>query len=322
MMTAIGQPVEIAGQTLTPSASLGIAIFPTDGQETDELRKRSDAALYAAKGAGGGFRFFTQSMEDGAIRRLSLEHELRMALDRNEIDLHYQPRVDHRTGEIIGAEALFHWSSPTLGRVAAEEVSRIAEDTGFIAILGRWALQHACHEAAYWASARATPCRLSVNVSPLQFEQDDVFTAVVDSLKHAGLPPELLDLEITESLLMRDDPEIAQSLEELRRIGVRIVLDEFGKGYSPLAVLMSQPIDVLKFDRLLVDTVAPDGEGSQLLANVIRMAHDLSLHPIAEGVSHADQARFLASHGCHEMQGFFFSAAVSAEAFRDQLGLG
>ncbi len=318
MLKTIGQPVEIAGQSLTPSASIGIALYPDDGHSTDELRKRADAALYAAKGGGGGFRFFTQSMEDGAIRRLSLENELRGALEREEIEVHYQPRVDYRTNVVVGAEALVRWSSPTLGRVSPAEVFRIAEDTGLIKPLGRWVLRHACREAAGWATE--TPCRLSVNVSPVQFEHDDVFTAVVDALKEAGLPPERLDLEITEALLLRDDAETAQSLEELRRIGVRIVLDDFGKGYSALAVLMSQPIDVLKLDRRLIETVAPDGEGSQLLANVIRMAQDLSLEPIAEGVAHADQAEFLSSHGCHEMQGFYFASAMPASALREKLG--
>lgn len=321
MIEAIKKPIEIAGQSLTPSASVGIAVYPDDGQTTDDLRKRADAALYSAKGSGGGYRFFTQSMEDGAVRRLSLEHELRTALDHNEIELTYQPRVNQPTGEIVGAEALMRWSSPTLGRVKPSEALRIAEETGFISELGRWMLMRACHEAAYWASARSRPCRLAVNISPAQFEQDDVFTAVVDALKFAGLPPELLDLEITESLLLRDDPGIGSSLEELRRMGVRIVLDDFGKGYSALAVLMSQPIDVLKLDRRLIETVAPDGEGSQLLANVIRMAHDLSLHPVAEGVSHADQAEFLAEHGCHEMQGFFFAQALSTSEFRAKLGI-
>ena len=319
MLSAMQQPVDLLGQTLTPSASAGIAVYPGDGQTPDDLRKRADAALYAAKGNGGGFRFFTQSMEDGAIRRLSLENELRAALDREEIELHYQPRVDYRTDRIVGAEALLRWSSPTLGRVSPDEVLRIAEDTGFITSLGRWTLMRACQEGAMWLASCDEPIRLSVNVSPLQFEQDDVFTAVVDALKHAGLPPQLLDLEITESLLLRDDDTTASSLEELRRMGVRIVLDDFGKGYSALAVLMSQPIDVLKLDRRLVDTIAPDGEGSQLLANVIRMAQDLHLHPIAEGVSHADQAEFLAAQGCHEMQGFHFSGAIPAQAFREKL---
>lgn len=322
LLAAVSAKIDIAGQTLTPSASLGIAMFPDDGQSTDDLRKRADAALYAAKGAGGGFKFFMQSMEDGAVRRLSLEHELRGALDRDEIELHYQPRIDYRSGEVIGAEALLHWSSPTLGRVPTAEIIRIAEDSGFISELGDWTLRHACQEAADWASTREEICRLSVNISPLQFEQGDVFSMVVDALKRAGLPPDMLDLEITESLLLRDDPSVGQALEELRRMGVRIVLDDFGKGYSALAVLMSQPIDVLKLDRLLIETVAPDGEGSLLLANVIRMAQDLSLHPIAEGVSHSDQAEFLCSNGCYEMQGFFFSAAMPAQVFREKLELG
>ncbi len=321
MLEAIREPVEILGQSLTPSASVGIAVFPADGQTTDELRRRSDAALYVAKGSGGGCQFFTQSMEDGAVRRLSLEHELRGALDRDEIELHYQPRIDYRSGAVVGAEALLRWSSPTLGRVKTDELIRIAEDTGFISKLGRWMLERACKEAAFWASSRAVPCRLSVNVSPLQFEQDDVFRAVVDALKVSGFPPDLLDLEITEGLLLQENSAIAQALEELRRMGVRIVLDNFGKGYSALAVLMSQPIDVLKLDRRLIETVAPDGNGSPLLANVIRMATDLSLHPIAEGVSHADQADFLTANGCHEMQGFFFSAAVPADTFREKLEL-
>jgi predicted signal transduction protein with EAL and GGDEF domain len=321
MLKAIAEPIELLGQSLTPSASLGIACYPGDGNTTDDLRKRADAALYAAKGAGGGFRFFTQSMEDGAVRRLSLEHELRTALDREEIEIHYQPRIDYRSGTVVGAEALLRWTSPTLGRISSGELVRIAEETGFVTALGRWTLMRACEEATGWPGHDDGPCRLAVNVSALQFEQDDVFTAVVDALKRAGLPPQALDLEITESLLLRDDPQIVQSLEELRRMGVRIVLDDFGKGYSALAVLMSQPIDVLKLDRRLIETVAPDGEGSQLLANVIRMAHDLSLEAIAEGVSHADQAEFLAAHGCYEMQGFHFSAALPPHTLREKLGV-
>jgi len=321
MLAAIREPTEIHGQMLTPSASLGIAMFPADGHSADDLRKRADAALYAAKGSGGGFRFFTQTMEDGAIRRLSLEHELRGALDRDEIELRYQPQIDYRTGRVTGAEAVLHWSSPTLGRVTAEEVIRIAEESGFISGLGRWTLTRACQEAADWGSSREEPCRISINVSPLQFEQDDVFTAVVEALKAGGLRPDLLDLEVTESLLLQDDSSIGQALEELRRMGVRIVLDEFGKGYSALAVLMSQPIDVLKFDKSLIETVAPDGEGSPLLSNVIRMARDLSLIPIAEGVSHADQAKFLVANGCYEMQGFLFAAAMPSKAFREKLGI-
>lgn len=319
MLESMSQPVDLLGQTLTPAASVGIAVFPGDGQSADDLRKRADAALYAAKGAGGGFRFFTQSMEDGAVRRLSLEHELRSALDNEEIALFYQPRFDVRTHTVVGAEALLRWSSPTLGRVKPSELLRIAEDTGFVTSLGRWTLLRACREAALWNLTARPGFRIAVNVSPLQFEQDDVFSAVVDALKRAGLPPECLDLEITESLLLRDDPEIGHSLEELRRMGVRIVLDDFGKGYSALAVLMSQPIDVLKLDRRLIDTVAPDGEGSQLLANVIRMAHDLNLQPIAEGVSHSDQASFLTTQNCHEMQGFLFSAALPPDAFLELL---
>ena len=319
MLQAVAESVDLLGQTLTPSASIGISLFPSDGHTTDVLRKRADAALYAAKGSGGGYRFFAQSMEDGAVRRLSLEHELRSALDRNEIELHYQPRIDYRTGQVVGAEALLRWTSPTLGRITPEEVIRIAEDTGIVTALGRWTLMRACLEAASWPEGVDEPRRLAVNVSPIQFAQDDVFAGVVDALKASGLPPHLLDLEITESLLLQDDQDVSQSLEELRRMGVRIVLDDFGKGYSALAVLMSQPIDVLKLDRRLIETVAPDGEGSHLLANVIRMAHDLSLHAIAEGVSHADQAEFLSRHGCHEMQGFHFSAALPAATFREKL---
>ncbi|MBY0401572.1 EAL domain-containing protein [Myxococcota bacterium] len=320
MLAAIREPVEIHGQTLSPSASLGIAVFPDDGRTTDELRKRADAALYSAKAAGGGYRFFAKSMEDGKVRRLSLEHELRMALDRGEIAVLFQPRVDHRSGRTIGAEALLRWNSPSVGRVHAAELTQIAEETGYITTLGRWALVQACREAALWIGTEPEGLRLSVNLSPVQFQQDDVFTAVVETLKQTGFPPDRLDLEITETLLLRDDSQAFQSLEELRRIGVRIVLDGFGKGYSPLAVLMSQPIDVLKLDRRLVETVAPDGEGSQLLANVIRMAKDLSLHPVADGVSHADQAEFLAQHGCFEMQGYLFSGALSAQEFRARIG--
>jgi len=319
MLKAVSEPVELRGQSLSPSASIGISMYPGDGHTTDVLRKRADAALYAAKASGGGFRFFAQSMEDGAVRRLALEHELRSALDRDEIEIHYQPQIDYRTREVIGGEALLRWTSPTLGRIPPEELIRMAEDTGIVTALGRWTLLRACRDAASWPSGPDEPRRLGVNVSPIQFEQDDVFGAVVHALKQSGLSPEALDLEITESLLLRDDPEIVRSLDELRRMGVRVVLDDFGKGYSALAVLMSQPIDVLKLDRRLIETVAPDGDGSRLLANVIRMAHDLSLQAIAEGVSHADQAEFLAQQGCYAMQGFYFSGALPAKTFLEKL---
>lgn len=319
MLEAIGEPTQVAGQKLSPSASVGISVFPRDGATTDDLRKRADAALYAAKGAGGGYRFFQQSMEDGAMRRLALETDLRAALADETLELHYQPRIDYRDRRVVGAEALLRWTSPTLGRVSPDEVFQIATDAGLVSDLGRWALRRACQEAAYWASSQEEPCRLSINVCPAQFEQDDVFHAVVDALKFAGLPPELLDLEISETLLLQDRSETSQALEELRRMGVRIVLDDFGKGYSALAVLLSHPIDVLKLDRRLIETVGPDGDGSHLVAHVIRMAHDLNLEPVAEGVSHGDQADFLTEMGCHEMQGFFFSAAMPADVFREKL---
>jgi len=319
LLASLKRPVVLAAQMLTPSASIGIAMYPADGERNGDLRRRADAALYAAKGAGGGFRLFTKSMEDGALRRLALEHELRGALERNELEIHYQPRVDYRTLHTTGAEALLRWTSPTLGRVSPTEIFRIAEDIGVIASLGRWVLNQACLDASDWPSSRDEPVRLSVNVSALQFDHDDVFSTVVDALKNSGVSPDLLDLEITEDLLLREDATIARSLEELRRMGVRVVLDDFGKGYSALAVLMDQPIDVLKLDRRLIETVAPDGSGSHLLANVIRMAQDLHLHPIAEGVSHGDQAEFLSAKGCHEMQGFYFSAAIPADRFREKL---
>jgi len=320
MLAAVSEPVEIQGQTISPAASIGIAFFPDHGVTKDDLRKHADAALYAAKASDGGFRFFEQSMEDGAIRRLSLESELRNAIDREEIQIRYQPRIDYRTDKIVGAEAMIHWKSPTLGFVAPEEVIRIATEAGFVKRLGSWTLEIACRDAISWRAHSDQPCRLAVNVSPAQFEHDDLFDTIVRSLKASGMTPDMLDLEVSESLLLRPNPSTGEALEELRRIGVGIVLDEFGKGYSALGVLMSQPLDGLKLDRRLIETVAPDGAGSQLLSNVIRMAVDLSLQPIGMGVSEADQARFLSNHGCHEMQGSFFSPPLPSAKLCEMLG--
>jgi diguanylate cyclase (GGDEF)-like protein len=320
MLIAMSEPVEIRGQILTPSASIGIACFPDDGETTDDLRKRADAALYAAKESGGGFRFFKQSMEDGAIRRLSLEGELRQAIEKDQLELRFQPRVDQRSGGVVGAEATLEWTSPTLGRIAPEELERIAVEAGIMPQLGDWTLRRACRLAAAWPMSRDQRCRLSVNLSPAQFDHHDLFDVIIDALKTSGFAPELLDLEITESLLLRPNPEIAEALEEMRRIGARVVLDEFGKGYSALGVLMNQPLDALKLDRRLIETVTPDGDGSQLLSNVIRMARDLALHPIGDGVSGEDQAKFLASHGCYEMQGPLFARTMPDSEFRRYLG--
>jgi diguanylate cyclase (GGDEF)-like protein len=290
------------------AGSIGIALYPRDGADADALVRNADTAMYQAKAAGGdAFRFYDESMNAAAARRLTLEHGLRRAIVTNELALHYQPRVDLRTGSIVSAEALLRWSSGDLGIVPPSEIIPVAEETGLIHSIGRWALAAACTQARSWEESGAPRLGVSVNVSAHELKSEALLRGVTSALWDSGLAPGRLELEITETALMRDERMAAEVLKELKRIGVRVSLDDFGTGFSSLALLKSTPVDALKIDRAFVRDVRTDSDDAAIVSAILAMAEQLSLGVVAEGVETEKQRDFLRARGCHEMQGYLFA---------------
>jgi EAL domain-containing protein (putative c-di-GMP-specific phosphodiesterase class I) len=273
-------------------------------------------AMYSAKAAGrNNFKFHHLEADRRSIQRLAMETALRRALERDELVLHYQPRVSVETGRVTGAEALIRWQHPELGLVPPGEFIPLAEETGMIVDIGRWAIDTACAQAAAWRTQGLAPLRIAVNVSARQFSGDDLARHVADTLAARGLPAELLELEITESLVAESIERAAQVLGRVRALGVRVALDDFGTGYSSLSQIKRFPIDILKVDRSFVSGLPADAESAAIARAIIAMGKSLRMHLVAEGVETGQQHAFLQAHGCDEMQGFLVSRAVPAADF-------
>ena len=322
VLEALGQPISIDGHEVTPSGSVGIAAFPRDGEDGETLLKRADMAMYEAKAepGGGAHRFYRPSMGKALLRRLELEEGLRRALDRDEFEVRYQPRVDVGDDRIVGMEALLRWNSAELGPVSPGEFIPVAEETGLITPIGAWVLDTAAAQLADWHAAGLRDLRISVNVSPRQFASGDVNRTVMGALQANGLHPSDLELEITESLILGDDDGTAEALRELRTIGVVLALDDFGTGYSSLGLLTRFPLDVLKIDRSIAASVVDDPAAASVVEAVVTMGGRLGLRIVAEGVDEQEQAELLRELGCDEIQGFLISPAVDPEAFSALIG--
>ena len=302
ILGALRTPFEISGQTIVMSASVGIAVFPHDGEDADSLLRSADAAMYQAKSEGRDtYQFFSESMNEGAMRNLRLESGLRSALELEELTLHFQPQFDSRTGAITGAEALARWTSPEFGIVSPDEFIPVAEETGLIGPLGDWVLRTACAQNRAWQETGQAGLRIAVNVSSHQLRRDG-FVEKVE--RDSGIEPELLEIEITESALIEDVPRALDTLTRLKRIGVYLALDDFGTGYSSLSDLVRFPIDAIKIDTSFVADIGPERQGGAIVAAVVAMAHRLHLSVTAEGV---EQAAFLRTEGCDKVQGFLYS---------------
>lgn len=309
------EPITVGGCEIYVAASIGISIYPTDGQDTTALIKNADAALHHAKSDGRNtFQLYTAQMNAAVRQRLTLETELRRALERGEFVLHYQPKINLSSGNIIGAEALLRWQSAERGLVAPGEFIPLLEETGLILPAGEWVLQAACAQARAWQrSGIAT--RVAVNLSAPQFRQPDLAGAILDILEKNGLDPAsgALELELTESLLMRDVGRAITTLERLRGMGVHIAIDDFGTGYSSLSYLKRFPINSLKIDQSFVRDISGDRDGGAIVGAIIALGHSLRLTVIAEGVETAEQLGYLRAAGCDEMQGYLFSRPIPAE---------
>jgi diguanylate cyclase (GGDEF)-like protein/PAS domain S-box-containing protein len=314
ILEALPTPIVVDQHSISTTASIGIAIYPDDGDDVDTLVKHADRAMYHAKERGrNNFQFFHESMNAGAMRRLTLESRLHSALEAGETRMVYQPRIDLASGAVIGVEALMRWNHPELGAVSPKEFIPIAEESGLITELGQWALEQACERCVAWGEAGLAGLDVSVNVSTRQFGPQNLIGRVADALRNSGLDPNRLELEITENVLLRDDEATARVLRDLRAMGVRIALDDFGTGYSSLSYLARFPLDTLKLDRSLVRDLTTSPSARGVATAVISMAHALDLRVVGEGVDEAEQARFLTDHGCDEIQGFLIAGPMEPD---------
>ncbi|OAF08259.1 diguanylate cyclase [Bradyrhizobium centrolobii] len=316
---AIRRPYHCLGHQLSSDASIGIALAPQDGTDLDQLIKNADLAMYGAKAEGRRtYRFFVPSMDASAKARLTMEQDLRQAMVDGGFELHYQPLVNLRTGEVSGCEALLRWRHPERGMVSPAEFIPIAEDTGLITEIGEWVLRTACMEAATWP----VHVRLAVNVSPVQLKCDTLALKIAGALAASGLDPRRLELEITEAVLIRDDEAALSILHQLRSIGVRIALDDFGTGYSSLSYLKRFPFDKIKIDRCFVADIAEASGAPVIVQAVVNIASASNMTTVAEGVETEAQREMLRMLGCTEMQGYLFSAPKAATEVRKLFGPG
>jgi diguanylate cyclase (GGDEF)-like protein len=313
MMNALSSEFVIQGHSLNVSCSLGISIFPDDGKDSETLVKHADAAMYCAKEKGrNNFQFFTQDMNANIVQRLTLENSLRVALQRNEFFLMYQPQMEITTGRISGVEALIRWQHPKLGLVSPAEFIPIAEDSRLIIPIGDWVLRTACAQARKWQQEGLPAVPIAVNVSAVQFRQRGFLELVRRVLRDTGLSPEYLELELTESLILSNADVMPATLKELRVIGVKLSIDDFGTGYSSFSYLRRFQVHKLKIDRSFVKDVCTDPDDAAITSAVISMAKSLNLTVIAEGVENEEQLSFLRAHNCDEIQGYYFSKPLLA----------
>jgi diguanylate cyclase (GGDEF)-like protein len=309
----IAQPVKVGGDDLFVTTSVGISIYPRDGANPSELLKAADVALSHMKEAGrNGFRFFKGEMNAHALRWMTLETNLRRAIARDELSLHYQPQVSLVTGQICGMEALLRWDSPELGKVGPADFIPLAEDTGLILPIGIWVMRQACLQNKAWQDAGLAPVRVAVNVSAHQFLAGTLPAVVRAALEESGLEARYLEVELTESVMMRDSAAAEVQLAELTAMGVSISLDDFGTGYSSLGYLSRFMLDKLKIDQTFVRNITSETRSAAIAQATVALAHGLSLTVIAEGVETEAQLAFLREMGCDEVQGYLFSRPVPA----------
>ena len=303
-----------SSEALNVGASIGITLAPVDGSTADILLKNSDQAMYSAKLIGGNtWRFFSADMGPQAGQAAQLEADLRNAIARQEFVLYYQPQIDIRTGAIIGAEALLRWRRPGFGLVYPGIFLGLAEETGLIVPINEWVIHEACRQAAAWENAGITGLRVALNLSPIQFRRRSIYEVLAAAIAATGVKPELLDLELTEGILLRDDDDVIPQLNSLRSLGVTLSLDDFGTGYSSLSYMRKFPLDRLKIDRSFIQGLATNKSDLAIVRTIIDLGHILNLRVLAEGVETDVQLTLLRAEGCDEAQGFLFGHAVPPE---------
>lgn len=320
LQDAFRTPVALLGQMTVVSACFGLSVFPADGTDGDELLKNATVALSSAKKSGHDqLVFYSADLNAKSKRRLSLEGRLQQALRRDEFSLHYQPKVDVPTGQVKGVEALIRWNCPELGPVSPAEFIPSLEETGLIQPVGEWVLAEACRANRAWQDAALPELSVGVNLSPLQFQLQNLPGLISETLRQAGLDARYLDIEITEGMLIEDVGRTAATLGAIREMGATVSLDDFGTGYSSLSYLRRLPIDTIKIDQAFIENVTTDPDSAAITQSIIAMAHKLKLKVVAEGVETVEQLAFLARHDCDQIQGYYFSKPLPEDEFRNLL---
>lgn len=319
-LEALSAPISLDAQEVFATASIGITVFPFDGEDVDTLLKNADTAMYHAKSEGrNNYQYYTKSMNASAFENLALENSLRRALERGEFELYYQPQVNLDTGEVVGVEALIRWQHPELGMVSPIQFIPLALETGLIVPMDEWGLRTACQQAKAWQDAGLRPMRVSVNLSSYQFRQKKLVELVARILSDTRLDPQYLDVELTESTIMQNAEETVKTLHELKEMGIKLSVDDFGTGYSSLSYLKRFPLDTLKIDRSFIKDITSDPDDEALTRAILAMSNSLKLRVIAEGVETEQQLDFLRVNGCDEFQGYLFSRPVRASEIAEML---
>jgi diguanylate cyclase (GGDEF)-like protein len=320
ILDVLSKPFMLDTNEVFITASIGITVFPSDGQDGDTLLKNADTAMYHAKDKGrNNYQFFTSSMNAAVMKRLSLENDLRKALERREFVLHYQAQMDLRTGKIPGMEALIRWLHPDRRLIPPGEFIPLSEETGLVVPIGQWALNAACEQNKALQAAGLPPMRVSVNLSGRQILDPQLPETVARILKDTGLDPKYLEVELTESIPIQNQKTVLNTLHALREMGIQVSLDDFGTGYSSLSYLNRFPVDTLKIDKSFVENIPVNSDNVALIKAIIAMAHSLKLKVLAEGVENEQQLVFLREEGCDEIQGNLFSPPVPIEALEKLL---
>jgi diguanylate cyclase (GGDEF)-like protein/PAS domain S-box-containing protein len=316
IIESLSSPFFLDGQEVSIGCTIGITIASPDARDVETLLKRADLAMYRAKAEGRStFRFYSPDMDAVYRRNIILEADLRKAIARDQLLLHYQPQIDLMSGRIVGAEALLRWARPESGLTPPSAFLSLAEESGLIVDIGAWVLQEACAQAMIWQEMGLPPIRLAVNLSPVQFLRQDLVQLITETLKASGLNPELLELELTESGLLDNVEKTTSTLRELKKLGVRISIDDFGMGYSSLNYVRNFPVDRLKIDRSFISNLTVGSRDEAIVHAIAMLAASLELKVTAEGVEHAEQLSCLRAQLCHEAQGYLFSPPVPSAAF-------
>ena len=315
IITRLAQPFHIGEQEIFITASIGISLFPNDGDTEENLLKNAQVALQHAKESGRNTsHYFSPSMNASSTARLAMESNLHKAVERSEFLLYYQPQIDIRQHQIVGVEALIRWNHPELGIVSPADFIPLAEESGLIKAIGAWALNTASRQHQRWQEQGLPPIRIGVNLSSLQFRDQDWVNTIENVLKNGSLSPEYLELELTEGIVMRDVEETMATLHYLKKLGIQLAIDDFGTGYSSLSYLRRLPLDTIKIDRAFIKDLTTNAQDASITKAIIALGHSLDLRVIAEGVETDGQYRHLKQQGCDEIQGFLFSPAVPANA--------
>jgi diguanylate cyclase (GGDEF)-like protein len=320
ILSAVIKPINITNEECRVTASIGISMFPKDAQDEQSLMKNADVAMYLAKEEGkNNYQFYSEDIQSKSLERLSIETNLRYALEKNELSLHYQAQVDFKTNTITGVEALLRWNNPTLGSVTPTQFIPVAEESGLIIPIGRWVMITACAQNVAWQRDGLPPVRMAVNLSLRQLMDEFLIEDIKKALDDSGMTPELLELEITESMVMHNPTRMIAVLAKIKNLGVRLAIDDFGTGYSSLGQLKHFPVDTLKVDRSFIRNLPRDAEDKAITEAIIAMGRTLSLTVVAEGVETIEQLNFLKDHSCDEMQGFYFSKPIAPDQFAELL---